>query len=249
MVNTLQSCIGVSLHESISKHLLISISSNTGSEIPEFLYDAKRFLLKNLHIIDTAPYQLYCSALVFSPRESIIRKVFDRERSRRIHILPQVENSWSAELQTLEGHSGAVQSVAFSPDGQKVASGSGDETIKLWNATTGQEQQTLKGHSGVVLSVVISPDGQTVASGSVDKTVKLWDATTGQGRQTLESHSNSWSVAPQVSFTNDWVAFGSENVLWIPYEYRPFSCSATQDGSLTLGYGNGRVFTVGFCTD
>ena len=63
-------------------------------------------------------------------------------------------------LQTLEGHSGRVWSVAFSLDGTQVVSGSGDMTVWLWDVATGAALQTLEGHSGSVSSVAFSPDGK-----------------------------------------------------------------------------------------
>jgi WD40 repeat protein len=87
-------------------------------------------------------------------------------------------------------HDGEVSSVAFSPDGKTLASGSLDRTIKLWDVATDNEQATLQGHTGLVWSVAFSPDGQMLASGSEDTTIKLWDVQTGQERVTLKGHTD-----------------------------------------------------------
>ena len=76
---------------------------------------------------------------------------------------------------TLTGHTSSVYSVAFSPDGKSIVSGSFDKTIKLWNAQSGKLLQTLKGHSNSVHSVAFSPDGKSIVSSSSDKTIKLWN--------------------------------------------------------------------------
>ena len=83
---------------------------------------------------------------------------------------------------TLRGHTSNVTSVAFSPDGRRIATSSFDRTIKLWETETGQEVFTLRGHTSGVLSVAFSPDGRQLASGSIDSTAKVWDnAATSQG--------------------------------------------------------------------
>ena len=79
-----------------------------------------------------------------------------------------------SNLHTLKGHTGSIWTMAFSLDGQLVASGSSDATVGLWDAKTGAARHTLKGHTGSVLTVAFSPDGQLVASGSYDETVRLW---------------------------------------------------------------------------
>ena len=74
----------------------------------------------------------------------------------------------------MEGHSDWVYSVAFSPDGQYLASASRDNTVKLWHVKSGECTRTMEGHSYWVSSVAFSPDGQYLASCSADKTVKIW---------------------------------------------------------------------------
>ncbi len=89
---------------------------------------------------------------------------------------------WSSESGKLDltfklrGHIDAVKSVTFSPDGTRLASGSNDHTVKLWDTATGQEVLTLKGHESPVIRLAFSPDGRRLASASSDRTVKVWDA-------------------------------------------------------------------------
>ena len=69
-----------------------------------------------------------------------------------------------------------VWSVAYSPDGTRIASAGRDQTLRVWDSATGQETLTLTGHAGEVWNVAFSPDGQWIASGSSDHTIRLWDA-------------------------------------------------------------------------
>jgi WD40 repeat protein len=114
-------------------------------------------------------------------------------------------------LVTLRGHTSAVSSIAFSPDGERLASASRDNTVKLWNVTSGAEVLTLRGHNKGLLhkgvtAVVFSPDGQRLASASSDKTVKLWDAIRGAEVLTLEGHM---AAVTSVAFSRDGLRLAS----------------------------------------
>lgn len=105
-------------------------------------------------------------------------------------------NAHLALVRTLAGHTDAVWSVALSQDGQLLASGSQDGTIKVWNPTTGELFGTIQAEAGPVLSVNITADRRTLVAGSGDGTIKVWDLTNGELRYTLTGHRSSvWSVA------------------------------------------------------
>ena len=97
--------------------------------------------------------------------------------------------------QELSGHTAAVLSVAFSPGGKTLASGSGN-TVRLWDISSGETIHELSGHAAAVLSVAFSPGGKTLASGSLDNTIRLWDINRGETIRELSGHTSAvWSVA------------------------------------------------------
>jgi len=144
-----------------------------------------------------------------------------------------------SDLLTLKGHSGPVASVAFSPDGKRLASASKDQTVKVWNAATGQETLTLKGHSTSVLSVAFSPDGKRLASASNDGTVKVWDAMSGQETLTLKHANWVWSV----TFSPDGKRLASAS-----NDVKVWDAMSGQQ-ILTLKGHNGAVMRVAFSPD
>ncbi len=159
-------------------------------------------------------------SMAFSPDGRILAsgswdktiKIWDVGTGKELRTLKDKPGFWSKALSIAvsaatgqvvplpKDQSSPAWSVAFSPDGRMLASGSDDNTIRLWDPVKGKKLRTLEGHSDFVISIAFSPDGRTLASGSVDNTIKLWDPAKGKNLRTLKGHTKSVN---EVVFTPD----------------------------------------------
>ncbi|RDW71670.1 hypothetical protein BP5796_07704 [Coleophoma crateriformis] len=154
--------------------------------------------------------------------------------------------------QTLEGHSGPVNSVAFSPDGQRLASASDDGIIQLWDAATGACQQTLEGYP-YISTLFFGSDGQSLETnrGVIGKEVLP--------KPTLSLNHSSTTLLPvkvarptlfSVSEDDRWIVWAGHKILFLPLEYQP-RCSAFREDLVVMGHRTGQVTFTKFqrCTD
>ena len=123
---------------------------------------------------------------VFSPDRQLFASARGDDEATVVHLWSLTDRQ---QITTLEGHTRYIESLAFSPDGKTLATGSADGTARLWNVHTGEHKATLVGHTRPVTTVAFSPDGKTLATGSWDDTVQLWDPATGNHKMTLTEHS------------------------------------------------------------
>ncbi|KAF5848985.1 hypothetical protein GGP41_010115 [Bipolaris sorokiniana] len=184
----------------IEKLWLFAQGREEQSSFSTLLKDARRFIMYHKGAIEDSALQVYASALLFSPKKSIVRNLFKHEEPDNITINPSMNDSWSACLQTLEGHRDSVRSVVFSHDSARLASASWDNTVKIWDTHSGVCLQTLEGHRSSVNSVVFSHDSARLASASNDNTIKIWDTHSGECLQTLRGY-RGW--VHSVAFSHD----------------------------------------------
>ena len=143
---------------------------------------------------------LYISSLMTWSRDSMISKSWKDQFSHAPSFTyTNLGNAVTVPLMTIQvGHE--VLAVTFSSDGTRIASGSTDGSVMVWDAWTGKELKTLNGHTSYVTSVVFSHDGTRIVSGSLDGSARVWDAWTGKELKTLNGHT---SYVISVAFLSD----------------------------------------------
>ncbi len=169
---------------------------DTAEEEKQKALTAFENLQKSNYIANIRLAEHYIQSNYTSMAEVFLDKCDKGLRNWEWHYLNFIADT---SIQTLVGHSHGVSSVVTSPDGKRIISGGRDQTVKIWDAESGQELRTLKGHENWVVSVAISPDGQRIISGSWDETVKIWDAESGEELRTLRGHEgqvNSVAISP-----------------------------------------------------
>ncbi|CAN9292558.1 unnamed protein product [Alternaria alternata] len=237
-----------------------TLNEEESATVSSVVHDALRFAMWSGSGIQEAPLQVYYGALVFAPERSIVRHQFEGEMPAGVQVKRGLDEDWGPLLQTLEGHTSYITSVAFSAAGDRLASASYDKT----------------GHTREVSSVAFSAAGDRLASASRDKAVRVWDAKTGQPLQTFED--TDWIES--VAFSNDgscleanrgtlllslpaqststlisqppiqrifvverWLTVDAEEIIWIPANYQP-SCTAVYSRQIAFGYSSGRVLVL-----
>lgn len=222
------------------------VKTKEARQLTELLRDARRFILSHKRAIEIAPLQAYASALVFSPTRSLIRKLFQKEEPNWITSKPSMESDWNACVQTLEGHGGWVSSVVFSTDGERLASGSFDGTVKIWDAATGACVQTLNvGRALYRLS--FDPTTNTLLSTDIGLLnldhPALPPAIDDQSTEiTLRGiRHSSWGI----STDGVWIVKDRKEMLWLPPDYRGWEPAVVRL-TAAIGCRSGRVLVMKF---
>jgi WD40 repeat protein len=150
-------------------------------------------------------------------------------------------------MRAFKGHKGKVFALAFSPDGQTLASGSADHHVMLWDPTTGERRADFAAHtSGGVLALAFSPDGRTLASGGSDDTVRLWGMPDGNPLATLRADARGTGVWMSLAFSPGGDLLAAGDIGWGDAGSLALWDVATQKRSRHVEFSSGKVWDVAF---
>jgi hypothetical protein len=183
----------------LTSYTLQSYPERLRTSLVILLTDTERLLSEYREPLDSHALHVYHSAIVTMPMCPLLEGHMSKGMGIPSLRTPRSQG-WILRHLKIQGHADAVGSVAFSPDGQSIVSGSYDNTVRVWDATTGTEQHTMHGHEDEVNSIAFSPNGQLIVSGSDDCTVRVWDAITGTERHTMRGHTD---CVTSVTFSPD----------------------------------------------
>ncbi|KAI0886951.1 WD40-repeat-containing domain protein [Annulohypoxylon maeteangense] len=255
--------------------MLCDLLQNTTSQLRKFVKDATRFIRYHKPTIKSSPLQVYGSALVFSPSQSIIRRHFQHEEPRWLALKPAVDSHWGAYTASFSltgpvdsvvfspdgkrlvvgvylnasirdvaaGESVAtfgnslILSLAFSPNGQQLVTGTTSGEVIVWDIATGERKKFRDGddvvHSAkyyLVISVTFSADGRRLAAGFQDGTIKVWDIATHQCTTVRAAqHYNYGNVSITFSSAGRWLASISNDQRIEIWDMETGECTAVQD--------------------
>jgi hypothetical protein len=138
------------------------------------------------------------------------------------------------QIRALEGHTDEIRSVAFSPDGRSVITGSSDKTARLWDVASGKQIRAFEGHTSAIFSVAFSPGGRFVITGSWDTTTRLWDAATGRQLAMLLSFDDGgWAVTDSEGRYDSDDPDNTPGLVWVTDSNRVIELKQLKDGYYT----------------
>lgn len=187
-------------------------------------------------VLARSPARRTVMSVTLTGESFLARRAWLRERRRGQDVVSSV----------LQGHVGAVTSLAFSPDGRMLASAGNDGTILLWNPETGERSQVLHGHEGRVTGVAFSPDGGRLASSGRDQTVRLWDLGTGTQAQIIQEQSDVVHAA-LISTDETMVVYDGEGGLlaWVnSSERKPLSLRQIGEDAQSVAFNSDGVLVA-----
>ncbi|CVK99421.1 putative WD40-repeat (notchless) [Fusarium sp. NRRL 25303] len=212
--------IEVPLADASEKNLSLLLNTLLAREKEEFLPYRFRIHIPDTDIIvDQYPtdlLQLLRNHGIENPFETTVTLSAEPQAVFKVQPVTRMSHK-------IPGHGEAILAAQFSPkNSNRLATGSGDKTARIWDTDTGTPKYTLSGHGGWVLAVAWSPDGARLATGSMDKSVRLWDPETGK------AVGNPWTGHSK------WVT----NICWEPYHLwrdgTPRLASASKDATVRI---------------